>query len=356
MSLSPLLLIIGAFIVGILSYLLFSSKQEKTPFEKSRLIAYQLVTGYLLFKIGFIGGSQISEQSFASIAFPALVCISLAFFWTFFVLFVLKKWSRFDEITQISLFAHLGSVSVGTFIAAIAFLESIGVLFDQSAALWLALMELPALIIAVWKLPISGQKIFHFLRKDVSLIILLSSLFLGVFFSDSIALPLKTFLFSTLFLPLLLYFIFEIGQKAGASIQSAKKNISSFLFLGIFIPILGGLFGASVGYFLGYSLGNSFLLSILLASASYVLAPVCMQEMLKSIDDISEEKIREIIGISMSLSVGIILPFNILIGLELYYRFAQATSSFPILAFIGISLPIVIIFLSLFKKYFFSPR
>lgn len=353
MSLS-LLLIIVAFLLGAITSITLSQTQKhEGALRRWRRRAYQFTTGYLLCKIGFSGGSEIAQESFSDILFPVVVCLSLAFLWTFFLLLVLRNWSPFDEMTRTSIAAHFGSVSVGTFIAALAFLEGAGIPFDQGAALWLALMELPAILVAIWKLPVSAKKVLRFLAKDWYLGILFLSLVLGSLFGTSIPEALETFFLSTLFLPLLLYFLFEVGEKAGASIFSIRRELRSFLLIGIGIPILGGMFGVSVGQLLGYSLGNAILLSVLIASASYVLAPLCLHEMLKMVPHVSLKKAQSAIGISMFLSVGITLPFNILVGLELYRFFAESTIRFPILAFIGVSLPALLVLVGTLQKYFF---
>jgi hypothetical protein len=52
----------------------------------------------------------------------------------------------------------------------------------------------------------------------------------------------------------------------------------------------------------------------------------------------------------MALSVGITLPFNILIGFELYFFMIKGIEVYPIFASIGIALPIVLVLISLFRR------
>ena len=75
-----------------------------------------------------------------------------------------------------------------------------------------------------------------------------------------------------------------------------------------------------------------------MASASYVLAPLCMYEVLKGIYKTDGEVAKQVVSTSLALSVGVTLPFNILVGFELYYIFIKALFAWPLLAFIGLGL------------------
>ncbi len=356
-----ILIMIGAFLIGIAfdylrigkrSLLLFG-KGSKTSFERAaklRELLYLVTVIYLLFKIGFVGGGEIIGQSWQMIVIPGIVVILAASFWTLLVLLLLNRWSSFEPVAQTSIAAHFGSVSVGTFIAAMAFLDALGVYVNPGVAIWLALMELPAVLIVMWKLGIRLNTIIPILKEEWSLAILPVSIVLGVFFGEMLPERVNSIVFGLFFMPILLYFLFEMGRRALDSIGKLRGKMGSVFFVGIAIPVLGGLFGTSLGYWLGYDTGSMFTMAILMASASYVLAPLCMQEVLKSVYHPNQKLAEEVVAISMALSVGVTLPFNVLIGFELYYVMIKGLQASSLFALFGFALPLVIGLVSFLRK------
>lgn len=286
-----------------------------------------MVIVYLLFKIGFKGGQSILSESLSHIAVTSLIAVSVSVLWTLFLLYVLRRWSSFERLTQISIATHFGSVSVGTFIAALEFLAALGVEVTSSVVLWLAVMELPALFVGVFALKIKFSNMLRILKNDVLMWILFGAIVLGILERGLVPEQLDTFFFSTVFLPLLAYFLFEMGAKAATSLDGMRGKYRSLLVFGIGIPLLGGIFGASLGALFDYSVGEMFVFSILMASASYVLVPISLKEILKKATDATPLLAQNAIATSVALSVGITLPFNILIGFEIYYWYIQFLSS-----------------------------
>lgn len=340
-----ILIMIIAFMVGAgFQYLEIHEKFGKhwPQGAKIRSLVYQAVVFYLLFKIGFGGGKAVAAESWTVVLFPALLMILSASVWTLFVLLILKAWTKFPLLSQISIAAHFGSVSVGTFIAGLAFLSALGIEVSPTVAIWLALMELPAILIGMWKLGVKPKTLIQILKQEWSLSVLVLAILLGIFVPWIMPEVVSNFLFKVIFAPILSYFLFEMGRKALASFGQLQGRFGSIVLIGIVVPILGGVIGVSLGSVLGFTPGETFIWALLLASASYVLAPISMQEILKSLYHPKHQEAQEAISISMALSVGITLPFNILVGFEIYYLLIQLTSDFPSLAYIGLMLPIIL--------------
>jgi len=260
--------------------------------------------------------------------------------YSFFILSLLKRWSGFSALTQISIAAHFGSVSVGTFVAGLAFMEALNINVPGSVAVWLAMMELPAILVGMWKLKIRFKQVFKIILEDRSLMVLLGAIAIGIWGAELIPTAVQTVLFKVIFTPILAYFLFEMGRKATASFGQLTGHIGSVIMIGILVPILGGLLGVSVGHLLGYSAGQMFMLGLLMASASYVLAPISLNQILQSLYHPKAPEIKNVVAISMALSVGVALPFNVLIGFELYYGFMKLLTMLPWLAYLGITIPI----------------
>jgi hypothetical protein len=292
-------------------------------FKKIRSILYQSVVVYLLFKIGFKGGQSILLEPLDHVLFTSVIAVMSSILWTLLLFFILRTCFPFNRITQVSLATHFGSVSIGTFIAGVEFLSALGIEVSSNVVVWLAIMELPAIFVGVFTLKIQLFKMLDVLKKDTMLWILLGAIIFGMFGANIIPDEMNTFLFSTIFLPLLSYFLFEMGRKASEKLQEIKGQIKALLVFGIGIPILGGVLGSSLGIFLQYSLGEVFIFSILIASASYVLVPISLKEIMKNTPTITPKMTEEAIATSMAISVGITLPFNILVGFEIYYFYIK---------------------------------
>lgn len=67
--------------------------------------------------------------------------------------------------------------------------------------------------------------------------------------------------------------------------------------------------GLTVGTLLGLDTGSIVILATLTASASYIAAPVAIRH---AVPDAN-------IGLAMLASLGVTFPFNVLVGIGLYY-------------------------------------
>lgn len=92
------------------------------------------------------------------------------------------------------------------------------------------------------------------------------------------------------------------------------RKVGLFLIVfGIAMPILHGAIGVILGQFVGLSLGGATLLGLLAASASYIAAPAAVR---LSLPDANPT-------LYLTSVLAITFPFNITIGLPMYYEFAK---------------------------------
>ena len=75
----------------------------------------------------------------------------------------------------------------------------------------------------------------------------------------------------------------------------------------------GALVGALLARMMGLSLGGTAMLATLAASASYIAVPAAMRLALPEANP----------SLSLTASLGITFPFNILIGIPLYLALAE---------------------------------
>jgi hypothetical protein len=246
--------------------------------------------------------------------------------------------SSLDRETRAALAAHYGSVSLGTFAAALAFLDGLGIPYNPMVMAWVALMELPAILLGTLLLGLGIQSFYHVLRKDPSLMLLPATFVIGAVvgppFLDT---PILSWVFENAFESVLAYFLFEMGRQAGENLRNLEgKSRWALLLFGIGMPLIGGVVGAALGTALSklisIGLGEITILSTLGASASYVAAPAAMSATIAGLDTDGVEKAQRAVSTSLTASVGITLPFNIIIGLPFYHEVTDFFELYPLVA------------------------
>jgi hypothetical protein len=83
---------------------------------------------------------------------------------------------------------------------------------------------------------------------------------------------------------------------------------------GVVMPIVHGALGVALGHAAGLSLGGCTVLGTMAASASYIAAPPAVRLTLPEASP----------TYSLTSALAITFPFNVLFGIPLYYRMAQA--------------------------------
>jgi hypothetical protein len=105
-----------------------------------------------------------------------------------------------------------------------------------------------------------------------------------------------------------------MGLSAGKSLMENRKDISvGLLAFGCIMPVIGSLLGLIAALLVGLSVGGTFLLMVLSASASYIAVPAAMRLALPQAKS----------GIYLSLALGVTFPFNLTLGMPLYYLMAS---------------------------------
>lgn len=301
------------FLLGIIATALKSDL--KIPENSSKFISL-----YLLFAIGFKGGQELSHSDFNSEIFNSIVfAIALSSLVPIYTFFILKK--RIGVPNAGAIAAAYGSVSAVTFVTAVSFLEQQSIEFGGHMVAIMAIMEVPAIIIGVIlimlfdnekKNDISiGSLVKHSLTGG-SVLMLLGSLIIGLIADAEQARGIEPFT-TDIFKGFLSLFLLEMGMVTAKRIKGFRKH-GVFLFLfGIVIPIINGLFVAYFSQFIIESSGNRLLLSILAASASYIAVPATMK--------LAEP--RADAGLYIPMALGITFPFNITLGMPLYFAIIE---------------------------------
>lgn len=303
---------------------------------------YETLSIYLLLAIGLKGGIELSQQPLSSLA-PEILAAALLSFLIPLLLYPIFRFAKFNWADSASIGAHFGSVSVVTFAVALAALSKQGIDYESHAPLWVAVMEAPGLVAGVLLARAAQRRaessqligtrpstvsakvssaqggwktIAHDVIFGKSVLLLLGGLFIGAIAGVEGTAPIKA-LFIDPFKGVLALFLLELGLVAGGRLTEVKKYGFKILLLGISVPLCLAVLGMFVGNLLGLSAGGVAIFTTLAASASYIAAPTAMRIAIPQANA----------GLSITLSLGIVFPFNVVIGIPIYIQMGMWVTS-----------------------------
>ena len=301
------------FFLGMLGVLLKSELDIPQPLPK-------LFSLYLLISIGLSGGYKLYHSGFTLDAVKALIlAIVMAFVVPIYAFFILKL--KLDVYNSVAVAACYGSVSAVTFITATSFLNTLQVEYGGYMVAALALMESPAIIVGFILLSLfspknnNEERSWNQILKEAflnpSVFLLLGSLLIGFVTGEK---GWKTMepLFGNLFKGMLAFFLLDMGIIAARRLGETKKVGFFLVAFAVLLPVLNAFVALVLAKVFGLSKGDAFLFAVLSASASYIAAPAAMR--------MSVPEANPSIYVPMSLALT--FPFNIAIGLPLYYYMA----------------------------------
>lgn len=278
---------------------------------------YDALSIYLLLAIGLKGGVQLAEHATLDMLFDSFVVVVIACVLPLIVFPVLLKPGKFKRADAASIAAHYGSVSVVTFSLAITFLEQLDVPYEGFMIVFLVLLEVPALVIGVLLArygtgAISWGGLLHEVFFGKSILLLIGGLLIG-YLSGTEGIKPMELVFFDMFKGALAIFLLEMGLVAASRIHELRAHGVFLSVFAIVIPIVNSVLGMLTAYMLGLSLGGALLLATLFASASYIAAPAAMRVAVPEANP----------ALSIGASLGVTFPFNIVLGIPLYYWLAQ---------------------------------
>ncbi|MGM0945893.1 MAG: sodium-dependent bicarbonate transport family permease [Bacteroidota bacterium] len=301
------------FVLGILA-VRFKSDLEIPP-TSAKFIAL-----YLMLSIGFKGGQELSHSEFEMTIIWALIFgIFLSAAVPFYTFFLLK--SRLGTPNAAAISAAYGSISAVTFVAAVSFLDLQGVSFGGYMVAVMALMEAPAIISGVILLrKYSENKSNGGMRSIVthaftngSVLLILGSLLIGLIADEKQAEGIKPFV-TDIFKGFLAVFLLDMGISSGRKLKSFFKNGYFSTVFAILVPLVNGCVVAFASYWITPGDGDRFIFSILAASASYIAVPAAMKLANPEADE----------GLYIPMALAITFPFNITLGMPIYWMIIQA--------------------------------
>lgn len=301
------------FLLGVIAAVVKSDLE--IPAASSKFISL-----YLLFSIGFKGGQELAHSGLTNeIIFTLLISLFLAALVPLYSFFILKQKLNVYDAGAIA--AAYGSVSAVTFISASAFLESQQIHYGGHMVASMALMEAPAIIIGVMLIRRydenkekhqSFKYIVHDALTNGSVLMIMGSLIIGIVADTRQAEGIKPFT-SDIFKGFLAVFLLEMGMVAAKRFKAFRSYGWFVTLFGLIMPPLNGILAIVITRYIPMEAGNRFLLAILAASASYIAVPAAMRLAAPKADP----------GLYIPMALGVTFPFNITIGIPLYWYLAN---------------------------------
>jgi len=303
------------FILGLIAILVNSNLSIPESVVK-------FVSIYLMLSIGFKGGVSLHGTSILGDGLMIIgIIIAMSAFVPIYSYFLLKK--KLGVADACAIGATYGSNSTLTYITAAGFLTSIGVAYDGYMTVALVVMETPAIILSIVMAQLSlkgpGRRSTKAVVKeaitDGTLIVLVGSMVIGYLLTalGTEKSPLATFISGDMFTGMLVFFLLYMGTVVGKKIKEIESFPMILVVFSIVAPIVNGVIAILISKACGFDHGDAFLLTILCASASYIVAPAILKDTLPEANPAKY----------LTMSMGITFPLNIVIGIPVYWWAVQ---------------------------------
>jgi len=321
------------FVVGILAGALKSNLE--IPPAISRFLSL-----YLLMALGLKGGFALSHSGLtAHVGISLAAAMSLAIGIPLMGYWMLRRFvSGFDAA---AVTATYGSVSAVTFVTAVQYLENQHIAYGGHMAAAMALMESPAIIMAVVLantlrqktvpqmvavgsgvaalsgLPsqqgVSIGKILHESFTDGAQLLLLGAMVVGMITGDAGKAAMQPFS-GDLFKGMLSFFLLDMGLMAARNLPQVQGKSPVLIAYAVMGPIVHAGLALGLAFLLALPAGDGALLMVLAASASYIAVPAVLRFALPEANP----------SLYFGLSLGVTFPLNILLGIPVYVNLAQS--------------------------------
>lgn len=297
------------FFLGMLAVFLKSDLEIPQPLPK-------LFSLYLLFAIGFKGGSELVKSGVSQeVVLTLLAAIMMACVVPIYTFFILKL--KFDLYNAGAIAATYGSISAVTFITAGSFLSELGIDFSGYMVAALALMESPAIIVGLLLVKLfaidkqdgdfSWSEVLREACLNSSVFLLVGSLIIGALSGEK-GWKVEEPFTQEIFYGVLTFFLLDMGLVAAARIKDLGKTGAFLISFSILTPIVNAALGILIAKLIGMPQGNALLFSVLCASASYIAVPAAMRLTLPEANP----------SLYVTAALALTFPFNIIVGIPLY--------------------------------------
>ena len=310
------------FVFGVFAGLCRSNLEIPQPIAR-------FLSLYLLMALGLKGGFALAESGLTRDVAISLACaVVLAALIPLLGYQLLKRWLNNFDAAAVA--ATYGSVSAVTFITAVQYLDNQGLDFGGHMAAAMALMESPAIILAVLLAnrtrnaaraagvpaadgaPVAPLgKILHESLTDGAQLLLLGAMVVGMLTGAAGQAAMQPFAVD-LFKGMLAFFLLDMGLLAARNMGELRGKSAMLLTYAIVGPLVHAALALAMAWFFHLSAGDAALLMVLAASASYIAVPAVVRHAIPEANP----------SLFIGMSLGLTFPFNILVGIPLYTNVA----------------------------------
>ncbi|GAB62479.1 MAG: sodium-dependent bicarbonate transport family permease [Candidatus Jettenia sp.] len=284
----------------------------------------KLFSLYLLLAIGFHGGVELRKTGInQEVIFSLSAGILMAIIVPIYTFFILKI--KLDTYNAAAIAATYGSISAVTFITAVTFLQTLGLEPGGYMVAALALMESPAIVIGIILARLfapNNKEGNHFswgmVMKEAflngSVLLISGSLLIGLASGEEGWDTLKPFT-KDIFKGMLSFFLLDMGLLAAKRIGDLKSAGFFLPPFAILVPVLNACVAIFIAKLIHLQPENALVFSVLCASASYIAVPAAMRLSLPEANP----------SLFVPMALAITFPFNIIVGIPLYYYLIMRT-------------------------------
>ncbi|PUA95959.1 hypothetical protein C8C99_0764 [Acidovorax sp. 107] len=318
---------------------------------------------YLLMALGLKGGFALAASGLTpSVASSLGLAVLLAVVVPLVGYALLRR--VLSGFNAAAVAATYGSVSAVTFVTATQYLESQHIAYGGYMAAAMALMESPAIILAVMlanamrqrqsvaqSLEVNASspllrvqpvvtmasaggpalaggsaggapgkpgthlsvgKILHESFTDGTQLLLLGAMVIGMVTGDAGKAAMQPFS-GDLFKGMLCLFLLDMGLSTARNLPAVRKQSPWLLAYAVLGPLTHACLALALAWLLQVPTGDAVLLMVLAASASYIAVPAVVRYAIPEADP----------SLYVSLSLGVTFPLNILVGIPLYTQVVQ---------------------------------
>jgi len=317
------------FALGLLAGAVHSNLEIPAPISR-------FLSLYLLVALGLKGGFALAQSGLTSQVAAGLGCaLVLALVVPLLALRLLRL--VVGPYDAAALAATYGSVSAVTFVTAVQFLETRGIGYGGHMAAAMALMESPAIILAVIfantlrrregaavvpaqgpgaapdQAPgLSARKVLHESFTDGAQLLLLGSMVVGLATGEAGRQAMQPFS-GDLFKGMLAFFLLDMGLLAARNLPQVKGQSPWLLAYALLAPPVHASLALALSLLFGLPMGDTILLMVLAASASYIAVPAVLRHAIPQANP----------SLYFGLSLGLTFPLNILLGIPVYAAVAS---------------------------------
>ncbi|MFQ3671008.1 MAG: sodium-dependent bicarbonate transport family permease [Verrucomicrobiia bacterium] len=301
------------FFLGVLAALC------RSGLEISQTIA-KFLAQFLLLAIGFHGGVELAQAGFSREAVLVMIlAVVFAAAQPLYLFAIAKRF--FTTANAAAIAATFGSVSAVTFVVGTEFLNLRDIPVNGYMVATLALMESPAILVGLVlaRRYITGGNVTirwpsvlaeSFLHGPVFLL-------LGSFAIGYLAGPVRAVafdpLFKDLFKGVVCLFLLDMGLSSARQFQLIDGAKLKMVLLGILFPLVNAVVALLIVWPLQLPQSDAFLMIVLAASGSYIAVPAVLRLALPEANPI----------IYTGLALGVTFPFNVILGIPLYWWIVQ---------------------------------